>query len=127
MKHPSMESLLSYTEGKVTPELGRHLARCARCRDIAAAMQSAREFGSSEQAVLLSDVYETLQARMIAASEPRAIARGSASRHILEALEFYFGKKVAKSAGAAADHKPFFAAFLGRKAADALVQQTICG
>jgi hypothetical protein len=146
--HPGMESLLLQADGRTVRPVQRHLARCAYCRETAqalsAAVQQAHEVGElnrTRSAVLLQDAYENLctqiQAwRSLSESAPAHRVRGShrSSRHLLAALEFYFGVETARRMEQAtrwnapdkhlvSSTKPFFTAFLGRKAAEALAEQ----
>ncbi|MGH9582824.1 MAG: hypothetical protein ACRD4O_07810 [Bryobacteraceae bacterium] len=146
--HPGMESLLSHADGKQRREVRKHLARCGRCRNIAglldAAIESGRQgdhSGEDRAAALLQETCENLHARMEAwhsvgecpGGNPCFRGKQGRSRQILDALEFYFGEEIAhrvdRGAGENAPDqilsstKPFFAAFLGRKAANALARE----
>ena len=141
--HPRMESLILHAEGSKCRSLERHLQRCARCREAAAllkgAVQPSREPEPCD-AQLLSEIFENLQLQMRAWCSLAGFTAGTRTRkrrfpRLMEAIEFYFGKEAAIRIDGcarwnAADHwelipvtRPLFNTFLGRKAADALVQK----
>jgi len=146
--HPGMESLIMHADGKPIRPVQRHLARCAYCRETAqalsAAVRHAEEGGASDRtrsAILLQEAYEDLCTqiqtwRSLGGSAPahRMRSRHRGSLRLLAALEFYFGVETARRMEHASrwdapekhlvsSTKPFFTAFLGRKAAEALAQE----
>lgn len=148
VSHPGMESLISHADGKTAPGVTEHLVRCERCRQTAialnAAIQSGRQGdsrGEERIARLLRETYEILHVRMAAwhsADEygpaPHIRSKQGRSRRLLAAIEFYFGEELARRVDRAArwdpadqilvlSAKPFFTAFLGRMAADALSRE----
>ena len=147
-RHPRIESLVSHADGKSTPEVREHLGRCERCHNIAsalnAAIESRRQADAPSEgriATLFEETYDILHARMSAwhscgERTPAAQVREKwgRSRRLLAALECYFGEELARrvdrgtrwSAGdqlLVSSTKPFFAAFLGRSAADTLTRE----
>jgi hypothetical protein len=125
--HPGIDRLILWADGVPSPELEPHLARCAECSGKAKLLRAAIAVGKGKQPGddradrLLHEVFDRLQVQM------RAWRSLSGSQqHWVNALEFYFGKEMARQAG---DDPTEMAttsllhAFLGRKAGDAVVRR----
>lgn len=145
--HPGMESLIAHIHGLAAPEVQEHLIRCRECRTTVQLLQAAAQAArNNDPAVeervtsLLHDTYESLDGQMrawcsLAERLPRhrVHKKQGRSQRLFNAFEFYFGNEAARRLDCArrdaADQllissaKPFFTAFLGRKAADALARE----
>lgn len=128
--HPGIESLISRADGRQSRELDAHLARCRRCRlnaeRLCAAVVAGRE---DKQAchnganAVLNEIFGNLQLQMRAWC---SLGGRTRQQHWINALEFYFGKEIARQAGDCGvppATKPLFHVFLGRKAAEAVARQ----
>jgi anti-sigma factor RsiW len=126
--HPGMERLVLWADGVPCPDVEAHLAACHRCSRNAALLRAAVAAGCREGQAgnhaahpVLDEIFDALQEQMRA-------WRFSAEReqHWGSALEFYFGKKLARQGGSdriVPASQVLFNAFLGRRAADALARQ----
>lgn len=142
--HPGMERLLAHVDGNAVGGVQEHLARCAHCSETVALLSAAKRPDPSQMehmATLLSEAREGLHFQMNAwralrERTPRGrVHEGQHRPHrLFDALAFYFGDEAARrlDRGARWDAtddllvssaKPFFAAFLGRKAAEALARE----
>ena len=126
--HPGMEQLVSWADGLPYAGVEPHLAHCERCRttseSLRAAVRAKRESNTAGRRnldPLLHDVYRSLEQQMRWWCSP-----GARRQHWIRALEFYFGKELARQSGAAGATpatRALLHAFLGRKAADAVTCQ----
>ena len=126
--HPSMERLVARADGVSCPDLEAHLARCNRCNRNAALLGAAiaaacdnEQAGSDAACPVLHEIFNDLQEQMHA-----WCSLGARQQHWSSALEFYFGKELARQAGTdrvVPATQVLFNAFLGRKAADAVARQ----
>jgi hypothetical protein len=138
-----MDELVAWADRTAGGALTPHLTRCRRCRKVAVAMRLAQA-GRVEHANVLDETFEQLQIRMrvwTALSEDASAGlaaplRTRAAHRQYSALETFFGKETAERLLQSArrgtvDHRlmpaaePLFHAFLGRKAAEALVRQIV--
>lgn len=125
--HPGMERLVLWADGVPCPVVEAHLAACHRCSRNAALLRAAVAAGSRDGQAgnhaahpVLDEIFDALQEQM------RAWRSLPPRQHWSTALEFYFGKKLARQAGSdrvVPATQVLFNAFLGRKAADALARQ----
>jgi hypothetical protein len=111
-RHPDIESLLDWAEGKTGPGIEAHLYCCRYCREHAALLRASLQDHAAIP--LLEEVSEALLLRM------RAFRMGPSN--IAAALEHYFGKQAVRTLESSA-HQPLFNTFLGRKAAEALTSR----
>jgi hypothetical protein len=139
-----MERLLAHIDGNAVRGIQEHLARCAHCSDTVALLSAARGPYPSQTehtATLLNEARQALQVQMNAwrtlrERTPQGCVHITQRRshRLFHALAFYFGDEVARrlDCGARWDAtedllvssaKPFFAAFLGRRAAEALARE----
>jgi hypothetical protein len=143
--HPRMDELLAWADATATGrELLPHLTRCRRCRETALRIRCAVARAADQAAPVpaLDETLDELQIRMQAwtslseaVSIRRAAPLGCRTAHRqYSALETYFGTETADRVLHSArrdttDHRlmpaaePLFHAFLGRRAAEALVRQ----
>ena len=138
---------MSHADGRRDSSVDVHLARCTQCRQktslLCAAVKAARCQNQTDQyrtAQLLRETFGDLQIQMQAWTSLRGMAferplpGGVQGSQLSKAIEFYFGKEAARRLQQSgrwdtADirlvplSKPLFSTFLGRKAADALVNR----
>ena len=146
--HPGMERLIKRADGEHSPALEAHLMRCAPCRENAESLRRAvcaardgERGAGGHTAPLLQELFSNLQLQMRAwysldellpqrQSHERVLRRSGISK----AVEFYFGKEIARRLQSCtrwdeADHTstaitaPLFKAFLGRRAAEAVASR----
>ena len=136
--HPGLDLLVMRAEGSRWWSVETHVARCARCRENANRIHAAEPAGG-----LAADrTFEHLQLRMRAwrslaglthSAESQAREGDSSGTRLAQAIEVYFGREAARRIQRVTRGnerppvipaaKPLFAAFLGRRAADALARK----
>ena len=127
-RHPDLESLVDWADGKARPRIVAHLARCRTCRE------QGRRIRESVQAAQRGEIPQRALDEALRSLEIRMNAARKGGSNVAAALEHYFGKQAVheleSSTGRDAGQtpllsgaKPLFHAFLGRKAADALTSR----